>query len=129
MEKKILTMKVLQETYGVCRLDVGEAIPAWALKGGFFAVTRTEDELSIVCEEGNIPEGLICEKSWKVLKVEGPLDFALVGILASISRVLADKGVSIFAVSTYDTDYILLKENDLTCAVDSLRKANYEIVE
>jgi hypothetical protein len=129
MAEVMLTMKLLEEKYGVCRLDAGEAIPAWATLGTFFSVTKTEDELSVVCDEDAIPEGLVCEKDWRILKVLGPLDFSLVGILASISKTLADCGVSIFAISTYDTDYILVKEIDIDRAVESLETAKVAVVE
>ncbi len=128
MQEKILTMSLLKEEYGVCRLENDDSIPAWAIKGNFFSITKTSDELSIVCLQENIPNDIKCEKDWRVLKVEGPLDFSLVGILSSISSVLALKKISIFAISTYDTDYILVKETFLEKAVLSLREAGYNVV-
>ncbi len=88
--------------------------------GEFFSATRTSDELSIVCCEKNIPEDIKCEKNWRILKIEGPLDFSLIGILASISSILAERKISIFAVSTYDTDYILIRDSDVNDAVEAL---------
>ncbi|GKU25270.1 ACT domain-containing protein [Clostridium folliculivorans] len=129
MIEKILTMILLKDTYGVCRLDKNELIPAWAQKGEFFSITKTTDELSIVCHEGNIPDNINCEKDWKILKIEGQLDFSLIGILSSISSILANKGISIFAVSTYDTDYILIKNKDIENAVKSLIEERYEIIQ
>lgn len=128
MIEKILTMKLLKEKYGVCRLDKTELIPEWAQNSDFFSITRTSDELSIVCSQDDIPNDIKCEKDWKILKIEGPLDFSLIGILASISAALAKKGISIFAISTYDTDYILVKNNDIDNAIQSLIKENYEII-
>jgi len=128
MLKKILTMKLLKEKYGVCRLDKDELIPQWATVSDFFSVTKTLDELSIVCNENNIPSGIKCEKDWRVLKIEGPLDFSLIGILAAITAILAQKSISIFAVSTYDTDYILVKDNDIDNAVAALINENYEVI-
>lgn len=128
MVEKILTMKLLKEKYGVCRLNKTELIPQWAQNGGFFSITRTSDELSIVCSEDNIPNGIKCEKDWRVLKIEGTLDFSLIGILASISTILAQKGISIFAISTYDTDYILIKNKDIDNAINSLINEGYEII-
>lgn len=122
-------MKLLKEKYGVCRLDVTELIPEWAQNRGFFSITRTSDELSVVCAQDNIPNDIKCEKDWRVLKIEGPLDFALIGILASISTVLAQKGISIFAISTYDTDYILVKNKDIDNAIESLIKEGYEVID
>ena len=129
MVEKILTMKLLKEKYGVCRLDKTELIPNWAQNGDFFSITRTSDELSIVCPEDNIPSGIKCEKDWRALKVEGTLDFSLVGILASISTILAQKGISIFAISTYDTDYILVKNKDIDNAIKSLSDEKYGIID
>ena len=129
MVDKILTMKLLKEKYGVCRLNKNELIPEWAQNSDFFSITKTCDELSIVCAQGDIPNDIKCEKDWRIFKIEGPLDFSLIGILASISTILAQKGISIFAISTYDTDYILVKNKDVDNAIQSLIKERYEIIE
>ena len=128
MLKKILTMKLLKEKYGVCRLDKAELIPQWTTVSDFFSVTKTSDELSIICNENNIPSGIKCEKNWRVLKIEGPLDFSLIGILAAITAILAQKSISIFAVSTYDTDYILVKDKNIDNAIAALINENYEVI-
>jgi len=131
MKQNKLTLSILESMFGICRLDSGSEIPSWAYEGSFFSITKTPEELSVVCPESsipaNIPEKVRAERGWKCLKVEGPLDFGLTGILAGISRVLADNGISIFAVSTYDTDYILLRKNDLKSAIRTLEEAGYEI--
>lgn len=114
-------------TYAICRLGPDDGIPNWALRGSFFSINKTEDELSIVCEQKNIPEDINCEKSWRLFKVLGPLDFSLTGILASIAAPLAESKVSIFAISTFDTDYIMVKNADLECANTSLSKAGFSI--
>ena len=128
MEKKILTMKLLKEKYVVCRLDENELIPEWVQSGDFFSITRTAEELSMICSEENILEDIKCEKDWRILKVEGPLDFSLIGILASISSILAKREISIFAISTYDTDYILVKNNDIDNTIEALKSEKYEII-
>ena len=128
MSNKILTMKLLKESLAVCRLEINEKIPDFATEGEFFSITKTEDELSIVCSSKAVPEEVKCEKDWRALKVEGPLDFSLIGILSSISSILAKNKISIFAISTYDTDYILVKENDIYKAISSLEEENYEIL-
>jgi hypothetical protein len=128
MMKKILTMKLLKAKYGVCRLNKTESIPDWAKNSEFFSITKTEDELSIVCLEENIPSAVKCEKNWRTLKIEGPLDFSLIGILSSISAILAQKGISIFAISTFDTDYILVKDKDIDNAVNSLISEGYDVI-
>ena len=129
MVDKILTMKLLKEKYGVCRLDKNELIPKWAQNSDFFSITKTCDELSIVCSEDDIPIDIKCEKDWRILKIEGPLDFSLIGILASISTILAQNEISVFAISTYDTDYILVKNKDLSNAIQSLIKERYEVID
>lgn len=129
MVEKILTMKLLKEKYGVCRLYKDETIPLWAQNSNFFSITKTNDELSIVCAENDIPSDIKCEKDWRILKVEGPLDFSLIGILSSISTILAQKGISIFAISTYDTDYILVKNKDIDNAVKSIVEERYEVID
>ena len=123
-----LTMSLMKDKYAVCRLSKEQRIPAWAYEGEFFSITRTPEELSIVCLQGNVPEGIKCEFEWRMLKIEGPLDFSLIGILSKISSLLAQNSISIFAVSTYDTDYILVKEKDISNAIKVLSEDNYNIV-
>src|SRR5260221_14671155 len=93
-----LTLSILPDTFAVCRLTSGKAIPAWASNGEFFSITRTAGELSIVCLESNVPDGVKCESNWRCFKIEGPLDFALTGILVSVATPLAHVGISIFAI-------------------------------
>lgn len=129
MKENKLTMKLLKEKYGVCRFDNSVSIPSWAFEGEFYSISKTEDELSIVCLQENIAEGIKSEKDWRVFKVEGPLDFFLVGILSKISGLMAEEGISIFAISTYDTDYILIKEKDISKAIEKFVKQGYCIVQ
>ena len=128
MTETILTMKLLQNKFGVCRLQKDEQIPEWAKNSAFYSITKTTEELSIVCSEENIPADIKCERDWRILKVEGPLDFSLIGILSSISTILACQGISIFAISTYDTDYILVKDNDIDNAIAALSSEKYEVI-
>jgi hypothetical protein len=128
MSEKVLTMKLLEERFGVCRLNVDELIPEWAKNNDFYSITKTADELSIVCSQINIPSDLKCETDWRILKVVGPLDFSLIGILSSISTILAHNKISIFAISTFDTDYILVKDKDIENAINALLNANYEVI-
>lgn len=128
MLEKILTMRLLKEKYGVCRLDKTDLIPEWTKDSDFFSITKTSDELSIVCFQDSIPNDVKCERDWRILKIEGPLDFSLIGILASISTVLAQKGISIFAISTYDTDYILVKDKDINNAIEALVNERDEVI-
>jgi hypothetical protein len=112
-----LKISVLPEVFMVCRLDKDAEIPDWAWADEFVSITKTPEELSIVCRQFDVPKNAKCEKGWRCLKVNGPLDFSCVGVLASLSMPLAKAGVSIFAVSTYDTDYLLVKEKDLERAI------------
>lgn len=127
MAEIILKMSIMEGSFGICRFEPDIPIPEWVFKGSFVSVTKTFDELSVVCPLGFIPDGVMCEKDWKALKAEGPLEFSLTGILASISTILAQSGISIFAVSTYDTDYVFVKEKDLGGAVEALKKGSFEI--
>ncbi len=124
----VLRMSIMEDSFGICRFDPDMPIPEWAFKGDFASVTKTFEEISIVCPVGFIPDDVKCERNWSGLKAEGPLDFSLTGILASISTILAQSGISIFAVSTYDTDYVFVREKDLNSAVEALSRGSCEIV-
>ncbi|KPL88418.1 ACT domain-containing protein [Ardenticatena maritima] len=125
----MLTLSLLPHVLGVCRLDAESAIPAWATQDAFFSITRTADELSIVCPAALIPAGVTAETGWRCLKVHGPLDFSLVGVLRSIAEPLAQAGISIFAISTYDTDYVLVQADALPRAIEALRRAGHRVNE
>ncbi len=124
-----MVISVLNESFGICRLESGNKVPKWLKQeeGPFYSLTRTSEELSIVCPVEWIPDGIEAERGWRCLKVEGPLDFGEVGILLSLAKPLADVDVSIFALSTYDTDYLLLKEKDFDRAIKALERAGHEI--
>ena len=128
MTAKKLKFEVLVDTLGVCQLPANQSIPQWAYQGEFYSITKTTAELSIVCSEVVIPEAVICERGWRALKIAGILDFSLVGILSVVSTILAKAGVSIFAISTYNTDYILVKATDLECALQALDHEGYDVV-
>lgn len=123
-----LQLTLLAPPFAICRLSAGAPIPAWAQEGVFSSVSRTTDELSIVCEERLIPADIPCERQRRAFKVQGPLPFSMTGVLASISMPLADAKISIFAISTYDTDYILVNNNDLEVAVRALEESGYVIL-
>ena len=120
-----LTLSILPEAFAICRLAPTERIPDWAMRATFYSITRTDDEISIVCSQANVPDGTRCDVGWRSLKIDGPLDFSLTGILAAIAGPLAEAGISIFTVSTYDTDYVLVKQNDLENAVLELSRAGH----
>ena len=124
---KKLELSVLPERFAVCRLDSEEAIPDWLTEEEFWSVTRTDEELSVVLPEASAPEAWRSEKGWRCLKVRGPLDFSLTGVLASLASPLAGAGISIFAISTYDSDYILVRDRDLEQAKEVLSDAGHAI--
>ena len=122
-----MTLTVLEGRYSVCRLEASATIPSWARDGAFLSVTRTDDELSIVCPQDAIPPALQAESDFRILKVEGPLDFSLTGLLANLSSTLAAAKISIFALSTFDTDYILVRHDDLSAAQAALTAAGHTL--
>lgn len=113
----------------MCRLPADAAVPDWAGQGSFFAVTRTRDELSIVVPQAQAPSDARQERDFRALKVAGPLDFSAVGVLASLTGPLAQAGISLFALSTFDTDYVLVRERDLPRALAALRAAGHTVPE
>jgi hypothetical protein len=122
-----LTLLVLDGTFAICRLGGDSPIPSWAAAGHFFSITRTADELSIVCRQDAVPEGVVCERGWRCLRVAGAMLFSVVGVLASLTAPLAEAGISVFAISTFDTDYLLLKEKDFEKAIAALHHAGHSI--
>ena len=122
-----LTLSVLPETLAVCRLGPDDAVPPWAGAGSIRVVTRTASELSIVCGDASVPAAVTANRGWRAIAVDGTLDFALTGVLASLASPLAAAGVSIFAVSTYDTDYVLVKQDTLDRAVAALSSAGHRV--
>jgi hypothetical protein len=125
-----MKLRVLQQrAFAVCKLTPNTPPPAWAFQSStFYSVTRTDEELSIVCPQDNVPPDVEVSRDWTVLKVQGPLDFSLTGILSSLAQPLAEAEVSIFAVSTFDTDYILVKESQAKHALQVLTQAGHELL-
>ncbi|RME51436.1 MAG: ACT domain-containing protein [Caldilineae bacterium] len=126
---KSLTLCILEEPYVVCRLPADAPLPTWAADSPFLSITRTGDELSLVCAERYMVPGVQAERGWRVLQVAGPLDFGLIGVIARLADTLAAAKVSVFVISTYDTDYILVKEDRLTDAVRALEGAGHRVKE
>jgi len=119
---------VLQEKYSIYKFKNDEALPGWVYSSDFYSITNTKDEQSVVTiQSDNISETIACSKEWRILKIQGPLDFSLVGIIADISNILKNEKISIFTISTYDTDYILVRQNDLDDAIKSLRENGHLI--
>jgi hypothetical protein len=124
-----LRMSVAAMNLAIARLEAGTAVPAWAMAGGFFSITRTPDELSVVVEHARIPSGAPADGGWCALKIEGPLPLSAVGVLHSITGPLARAGINIFAISTHDTDYLLVKAETLERAVQALSAAGHTVVD
>src|SRR5262245_58085391 len=125
--RALLTLTVLPERYAICRLDANAQLPQWASSGEFVSMSRQPDELSVVCLEFNVPSDVECEPGWRVLKCEGPLDYSLPGIIASLAEPLADAGVPIFPIATHETDYILVKEQHLQIAINALTSYGHAV--
>jgi hypothetical protein len=125
MDRSNLTLELLPHTYSICRLQPRADIPSWALAGDFLSITRSKDELSLVCSQELVPRGVECDKGWRCIKVRGPLDFSLVGILASLTSSLAEVGISIFAISTFESDYLMVRAENLKRTVARLKEEGH----
>ena len=122
-----LTLTLQPETFAVCRLAPDAPVPTPPAGGSLYSWTRTDAELSVVCAEGEAPEADHYEGGWRGLVVDGPLAFEQVGILAELAGVLADAEVSLFVLSTFDTDYLLVKQEVLDTAIGALRQRGHTV--
>jgi uncharacterized protein len=123
-----LPLFILPDRLAVCRLLADAPFPDWARPGDLLAIIQTQNELSVVCTERFVPPDVRAERGWRALQVQGPLDFAMNGVLAAIAVPLAHAGVSIFVLSTFDTDYVLVKEEALDRGVEALTQAGYLVM-
>jgi len=121
------TLSVLPETLAVARLDAAAAVPTWAMDGRFFSITRTADELSIVCEARRVPKDVRAERVFRGLQVHGPFALSEIGVMATLSTALAQARVSVFAIATFDTDYLLVSGEQLQAAIGALRRAGHRV--
>ena len=128
MQRHQLKFRWLPGPYAIVRLAPDAPVPDWASRGDFTSVTRTTDELSIVCPADNLPPDVHSSHHWICLKLEGPFPFAQTGVLLSFIEPLSTKDIPIFAVSTYDTDYVLLQEDHMGNVMDILREAGHQLV-
>ena len=125
-----LSFSILPETYGLARLPAGIPVPAWGFATpGFSSITLTDDEVSIVCPDDRVPADVRVERGWRVIKLHGPFAFDQVGILSSFIAPLAQQGVVIVAISTFDTDYVLVKAAQLAQALKALRAAGHTLMD
>jgi hypothetical protein len=123
-----IRLESIETRLAVCRLDAGSDVPPWVDRSReFTSITRTTDELSIICAHDDVPDGVRMEGPWRAFRVQGPIVMTLIGVVAALANPLADAGISIFAVSTFDTDYILVHEPDFDGAVDALTQAGHVV--
>jgi uncharacterized protein len=122
-----MKLYLLKDKFAICRLDNTAPIPDWLKESTFCSISRTFDELSFVCSQESIPESIKCNKDWLCLQVEGPLPFDKTGILASLTAPLAKANVPIFVFSTFDTDYIMVKDEDLERAKATLKAEGHTV--
>jgi len=117
----------LKGPYAIVRLAGDAAIPEWATKGDFTSISRTADELSIVCLRENLPREIHSAHRWQCFKLEGPFPFSQTGILLSFIEPLSSAGIPLFAVSTFDTDYVLIQDEFADAALGALERAGHEL--
>lgn len=122
-----LPLTLLPDLLAICRLAPDARLPAWVAGPGFVSITRTDEELSITVRQDRVPGDLVAVGPWRALKVQGPLDFALTGILAALTAPLAHAGISLFAIATYDTDYVLVRAEALDAAITVLTAAGHRV--
>jgi hypothetical protein len=121
-------LSLLKDPYAICRLASGSGLPEWIQRSGeLLSVTVTPDEVSIVCPAGSVPGDVQCDLGWAALKVEGPLPLQMSGVLASLVGPLADADVPVFAVSTFDTDYLLVKQDQLPVVKMELERFGHSL--
>ncbi len=123
-----MQLKVLDNKLKVVKMKADNIVPKIVFNKKFYSITKTDEELSIVVDEDVDIQGEIVEYNWRAIKIVGILDFSLIGILSKISTILAKDKISIFAISTYNTDYILVKEDKLKNAIDALKKNEYKFI-
>lgn len=121
-----LHLRLLAERFAVCRLAAEEPLPSWPA-GAFVSITRTADELSVVCAEDAVPAGVQAERGWRGLVVDGPIPFETTGVAAALVGPLAEAKISVFLVSTYDTDYLLVKADAAEAAMAVLAAGGHAI--
>ena len=124
-----MNLRILNDKYSIYKFKSESALPAWIYSSEFYSITKTRDEISVVAIQTDLDsEEIVCySNDWRIIKIEGPLDFSIVGIIADFSAILKKKNISIFSLSTYDTDYILVKQKDLNTAIQALTENGHNI--
>lgn len=122
-----LTLSILPNRFAICKLPPDADIPAWSKNTEFYSITRSRNQLSVVCFDEDVPSEVKAERDWRALRIAGPLAFSLIGILTSLITPLAKANISVFVISTYDTDYILVKNIFLPKAISILNLEGHSI--
>jgi hypothetical protein len=129
MTTQPLTLLVLRERLAVCQFDRHAPFPEWAAAASFVSLTRTPEELSIICPQDRVPAGVRADPGWRCLRVAGAIPLTAVGVMASLTAPLAAAGVSVLPLGTFDTDYLLVRDGDLVRAVEALRREGFLVRE
>jgi uncharacterized protein len=123
-----MKLTILENNYSIYKFINASDLPEWIYSSEFYSITKTKDELSVVAiQNESVPENIRFNKGWRIIKVDGPLDFSLVGIIADLSAIFKIKKIPIFVISTYDTDYILLKEKDFKAGIQALVENGHNV--
>ena len=124
-----VTIIVYEESFAICRLSSGEQVPSWCADSAFLSVSRSPDELSIVCLQRLVPDGVRCSRDWALMRIDGVLDLQMTGVLSGLLAPLSGAGVNVFTISTYDTDYILVPRSKLEKTRTSLSVEGHHILD
>jgi uncharacterized protein len=124
----MMNFVVLPNKYSIYRFKVNSKLPDWIYSSDFYSLTKTKDELSVIATQQNfVLDDIVINNDWRILKIIGPLEFSLIGIIADVSLIFKERRISIFTISTYDTDYILVKQKDLNLGLEALREKGHII--
>ena len=127
MTQRQLRISLLKDKYGICSLPNTAPIPEWALKQSLVSITRTKKELTIVCPQDVIPSQCKSDLNWRCFRLDGTFDLNQIGVISSISAPLAQNGISIYVISTYDTDYFLVQQENLEQTISALSNSGHSI--
>ena len=125
MRHRLKFRRLMDGPYAIARFAADAAVPEWAARGEFTSITRTSEELSVVCPTENLPADIHSLHRWICLKLQGPFEFSLTGVLLSFIEPLSSNGIPIFAISTYDTDYVLVQEEFWAMSLNALQQAGH----
>jgi len=128
MNPRRLTLRLLPATFAICRFEPDAAVPVWFPRRGFAAMIRTEGEFCVYCDESAVPQGVRAARGWRALQFVGPFDFSETGVIASVAGPLAEAGISISVLATYDTDYLFVRSEALESAAEILQAAGHHVV-